>query len=284
VLGAVQRAALIELLTVEEHLQSKYSGQEDASRAPTPARVPTGHALLLPGKERQVQTKLGLWERFYLGLGFGPGLARFVVASAIVLQLVAVTAVSREATVHVHNGLGTLVNVRVGDKQLALGPRQSAKLTVSSSSELAIEARTLNRLIESRTVNAENFLTPYVYNVAAAVPLEEWVARYGEGANKANPQSRWHTEAWFQTDVDHVLEPPPQELRTRDKRQQRSVLTAPGPEIDPRELLSFVPAGSRAAMIEAHSEFDGPSAPNARIWRQLAGVSAPRAEPAPAAP
>ncbi|WP_285961642.1 M48 family metallopeptidase [Pseudomonas tohonis] len=83
-LGQLRQAALIRLLQGEARVAEMLRSGEPAEAAPEASRVPPPFETLLPGSERQLQTRLGLWDRFQTADGFFPALARLVVAVSIV--------------------------------------------------------------------------------------------------------------------------------------------------------------------------------------------------------
>jgi hypothetical protein len=143
---------------------------------------------------------------------------------------------------------------------------------VAANPALAVRARNAHQQVESLQVDAENYLADYVYNVAAAVPLEERDAFYGSFAGKEGAP-RWHLESWFPTDVDYVFAPAPAELDTKSGSGRRTVLSAPAAQQDPREWIESVPPARRAAVIAAHQKFDDPRDAQQDAWRSLASVN-----------
>jgi Zn-dependent protease with chaperone function len=270
-LGMARRAALIELLTGEEYLAREHQRGGELRAAPGTVSVPGQYPVLLRGQERAVQTKLSFKDRFLAGFGFWPRLLRFCLASLVVLYLVSATLMQHEVRVYVYNGLRTRVTVALGEKELQLGPSQSAVVRVAANSALPIRARTARQPIESLQVDAENYLADYVYNVAAAVPLAERDVFYGSFAGKETAP-RWRLESWFQTDVDYAFSPPPAELSTKSKSARKAALSAPPAAKDPREWIELVPPARRAAVIAAHQRFDDPRDAQQEAWRSLAGA------------
>ena len=84
VLRALQLTALEQLLTAEHLVADAYRNSATLSPAPAPSTVPASYAVLLPGGERKLQTRLGWWDRFQTADGFWPGLLRLFVASGII--------------------------------------------------------------------------------------------------------------------------------------------------------------------------------------------------------
>jgi len=83
-LSGLRVEALEQLLIAEKQLSESGNADEKLPSAPTSASVPTEYPTLLPGTERELQTKLGIWDAFKTADGFGPGLLRLLVSVGIV--------------------------------------------------------------------------------------------------------------------------------------------------------------------------------------------------------
>lgn len=83
-LNQLRQAALIRLLKGEAHVAETVRSGTPAEPAPSASQVPPPFETLVPGRERQLQKRLGLWDRFQTADGFFPALARLIVAVSIV--------------------------------------------------------------------------------------------------------------------------------------------------------------------------------------------------------
>jgi hypothetical protein len=83
-LDTLERQTLQCLLELEANLQVWTESGEHPGPAPSIARVPQRYRVLTPGKERELQTKLSLWDRFYLAQGWFPATVRTLIALVIV--------------------------------------------------------------------------------------------------------------------------------------------------------------------------------------------------------
>ena len=173
VLGELRLAVLETLLESETHLAHCWVGSLDAGDAPPPPVVPAEYRVFLEGQERELQTKLGWWDRFVTADGVGPGLARLAAAGSIVGLVVGYGGSIGSATVVIYNGLGQDVVVAVGGTEVeveASGGR--AELDFQVSEELVVEARTADgEVIETFEPAVSNALDEYVYSVAGAAML-----------------------------------------------------------------------------------------------------------------
>lgn len=76
--------ALEQLLIAEKQLSDSARSGEKLPLAPNPAAAPGEYTTLIPGNERQLQRKLGIWDRFKTADGLVPGLLRLLVSVSIV--------------------------------------------------------------------------------------------------------------------------------------------------------------------------------------------------------
>jgi len=84
-LAALMEASLEELLATEAHLLAvNLDGAHLPPNAPAHSKAPTAYTRLLSGKERQLQTKLNLWDSFQTASGFFPALMRFLISFTII--------------------------------------------------------------------------------------------------------------------------------------------------------------------------------------------------------
>lgn len=87
VLSALKIETLEQLLRSETMLANAYRQSEKLAQAPTASKVPQEYAILLPGKERKRQTRLGWWDRFQTADGWTAQILRLLVAGAIVISV-----------------------------------------------------------------------------------------------------------------------------------------------------------------------------------------------------
>ncbi|WP_144392577.1 M48 family metallopeptidase [Pleionea sediminis] len=83
-LSALRTETLEQLLTTESYIGHKYQQTENIPMNYGISSVPSEYTRLLPGNERKLQTKLGLWDRFHTADGVLGALLRFTVAGGIV--------------------------------------------------------------------------------------------------------------------------------------------------------------------------------------------------------
>src|SRR5262245_8817769 len=83
-LSALVGATLEQLLVTEDMLAQHVKDGTVPAAAPAPSKAPTEYKTLLPGKERERETRLDLWSRFRTADGPVFAVARVAVAIAIV--------------------------------------------------------------------------------------------------------------------------------------------------------------------------------------------------------
>ena len=83
-LSSLRTETLEQLLLTESYVGHKYQQASETAMPHGVSRVPEGYIVLLPGEERELQTKLGLWDRFQTADGALGALSRFAVAGGII--------------------------------------------------------------------------------------------------------------------------------------------------------------------------------------------------------
>lgn len=83
-LGALRQLSLEHLLQTETQIALWLNKGEATEEAPAAAQVPSEYPTLTPGEERELQKRLGLWDKFQTADGAVAGSLRLVVAAAII--------------------------------------------------------------------------------------------------------------------------------------------------------------------------------------------------------
>jgi len=83
-LSALRHYALEQLLISEAKVSGHLRDGMAPEEAPAPSGTPAEYATLVPGSERELQKRLGLWDRFQTADGFFPSFARLLVSGSIV--------------------------------------------------------------------------------------------------------------------------------------------------------------------------------------------------------
>lgn len=83
-LSHLRQVALEQLLETEDKLAKAYLQKTIDEAAPAASVFPSQYKTLMPGQERELQTKLGLWDSFQTASGMGAAIARTLVSLSIV--------------------------------------------------------------------------------------------------------------------------------------------------------------------------------------------------------
>lgn len=275
VLSQLRAATLEALLANEDAVVARLEAGEVAPTAPTASRVAENYPVLLPGQERKLQTKLGLWDRFQTADGWVASVARGSVAAAIVVGVLVFGMHTGTATVSLYNGLAIPVKVTVDDNTISLQPFQSASVDVAPGTAHTVETHSADgQLIESFKSERMPGRSHFTYNVAGATPLVEWSAVYGTA--KEEPERKLGAQRWIATGADYVLKTPPESIQTQkyDNGGKRTVLTAVG-ELPPQNQAAMVEnEAQRKAMILAHARWDAPDSRYLTTWLGMAANDA----------
>ncbi|OWT73790.1 Zn-dependent protease with chaperone function [Achromobacter sp. HZ28] len=269
-LGALRSRALDELLRTEAGVAAHALQQTPLDAAETPPRVPLSYTALLPGQERQRQTKLNWWSRFLVADGMFPSLLRLAVAASIVAAVLGISSFIGNATLTVYNGLGQPVVVNVANKfSLQVAAHGYASHDLASGATYTVETRTLKgEVIESFNGDANNRFAHVVYNVAGASPLVEWTATYGNATQR--PPVHHGAPRWSTINVDYLFREPPDSVKTKGGGATRTALEGGG-DGGPDDLLRPVDSKEeRDAMILAHARWEPLDNPNAAQWLMAA--------------
>ncbi|RZU47976.1 Zn-dependent protease with chaperone function [Fluviicoccus keumensis] len=268
--NALATAALELLLLAEARVAGAVHGGEPAGDAPAPSAVPGQYARLLVGQERERQKKLDWWSRFQTADGILPGTARLLVAGGIVSAVLGYSAAtSFSTTVSVYNGLGIPVMVHIDQSTINVLPYASAEASVELGDQARVEARTAEgALIETFNPVLEGHGHHYVYNIAAATPLVEWTATYGNAAEV--PPNIIAPERWRISSASIFFHEPPQSVSTKGGGATRLVLSGPGREAEPEKVLAMVKSPSeQRRILDLHAQWTSGSDPQREAWQSL---------------
>jgi Zn-dependent protease with chaperone function len=273
-LGSLRSAALDELLRAEAVIA-------DATRGIAPPEAPAGvpcapreYDTLLAGAERgRRRIKQGFWERFLSASGFFPGLARTVVAVAVVGSVVAFGYVVDQASLLVYNGLDRRIVATVDGQRVELPSHAHMSLRVRTGHDLKVVTQAADgEPIESFDAPVDSSATQLVYTVAGAEPLKSWVAAYGNA--RPQPPRVMAPQRWQPVSADFVFVPPPGKIDTKSDGGTRSVIGPLEGEEPDAYVDEVADKAARAAMILAHVRFDQPESRYLPDWIAM-GASLP---------
>jgi Zn-dependent protease with chaperone function len=272
--GALRTEALEQLLVTEKAIASHARAGTSPEPAPAPSRVPTAYGTLLVGQERERKDTLNWWERFQIADGKVAARARVAVAATIVAAVLGFGDSVGSSTISVYNGLAVPVIVTVGENEYPLTPGGSYTEQFATVGVHPIVARTRQgKLIDSLDARITGSFGSFVYNVAGAAPLIEWVQTYGNA--EGEPDSSLGAPRWTRTSAGRVLREPPDSVKTKDGGAIVRVLSGAA-ELAPGGQLSFVEDSiEQLRMVEAHARWDATSSEYILSWLSLAEEISP---------
>ncbi|MFC5740556.1 M48 family metallopeptidase [Dyella tabacisoli] len=268
-LSALRRATLDELLLTETTVAAATHGTPAPVAPDLAPTIPDTYHTLAPGSERGRHEKLDFWHKFQTATGFFPGLARAVVAIAIVGSVLAVGWIVGRTTVTVYNGLARAVVATVDGHRVALAPHAHADVSVASRGDIHVTTLADDgELIEDFTAPVSQSDTQLVYTVAAASPLRQWTAVYGNWT--AAPPHMLAPKRWQAVSAENMFTTPPDRIQSKSGGGTRTVLDA-GDDDAPEYLVNQLQDKHAAeGMLLAHVRFDKPDSPHLLSWLGLA--------------
>lgn len=260
-------SATLEQLLHSEASVRQVRENDTPQTAPTPSAIPAHYRVLLSGRERKRQKKLGWWDRFQIADGTPATVARLLVAGTIVGAVLGFGGLAGVDTkVSVYNGLGTPVLAQVATKTVQVAPFSAVQVDVEFADNATVSARTASgELIEEFVPALSGRGLHYVYNVAGASPLVQWAASYGNVA-KEEP-SFLGAPRWLDSRADLFFTEPPESISSKGGGALRQVLAGVG-ERAPDEVLKL--AANKAEVVQivrAHARWDDASTTHASAWK-----------------
>ncbi|WP_211236795.1 M48 family metallopeptidase [Chitinimonas koreensis] len=264
-LSALRQAALGQLLQAEATVARLLREAGEVPPAAPASAVLAEYPTLLPGQERQRQSRIGWWARFQTADGALAATARLLVAGGIIGAVLGFGGSAGTATVTVYNGLARQVQVEIAGHALAVAPHGTARLDVSPDGIGTVRSATYDGVaIEAFEPEFDGSLAHYVYNVAAAGPLVEWTAAYGNAS--APPERLLGASRWQRVSADVLFDEPPSQVSTKGGSATRTVLTGLGDRAPDLALDAVQDPAQRAAMVAAHARWDGADSPYVMHW------------------
>ncbi len=256
-MSAVKTSALEQLLKVEGYLEKHHRDSTAVSDAPLAPKVPTIYATLMHGQERERQTQLGLWDRFYTASGLIPATLRFVVAASVVGVVIYLGTLVGNASVTVFNGLANTVQVDIAGQSVNLGAFSHTELEIPASSYHKVTASINGQEVESFQVKTSGGFGQYIYSVANASPLLEWTEVYGNAQGR--PDRKLGAPRWITTSAQVLFKEPPETVTTKTGGATRTVLDANYGDADPTNLVDYIESELELeTMIHQHAVWDSP--------------------------
>ena len=276
-LSKLRNAALEELLLTEERIKMAYVNDQSITRqAPKGIAVPERYNRLLPGTGRSLQHKLGWWDRFSVGDGLVPTIAKFAVAAALIIGALIVGRYSQESDMYIYNGLSIPVQVTIDGQQLSIPQHDHIKYEVNYGTTYDIETTTgFGDLIERISTDFDDPSEKYIYNIAQSGIFIKEDVQYGTrlygGSSGANNTTFLGAKRWIAVEADYVLEDPPNSITASSSSHggTRTVIWGHS-NVEPQRLLSTVEDGEEvSALIRNHALWDAANSDYILQWMNL---------------
>lgn len=267
-LSALRSQSLDLLLQSEQQVADAFLAQESLPPAPEAPVIPPGYPTLVPGTERKRIDRLSSWDRFQMADGYFASIARFVVAASIVGSVLALGWTTGNTKLSVYNGLARAISVEVDGKAYRVGGSEHVEVDIDQRHQHVINTQDdQGNLIESFEADGRHG-AHFIYNVAAATPLVEWAASYGNAAEV--PERGLSGQRWQATSADHVFSEPPETISTKRGGDIRRVVSAINDGGPGYQLAQLADENDKQAMIRAHALWDGSGAAQTLEWMYVA--------------
>ncbi|CAL2087773.1 Zn-dependent protease with chaperone function [Tenacibaculum sp. 190524A05c] len=261
-LTKLRNESLELLLETEKYIKEAYQNKLSEGTTSVIKGFPDSYDVLTPGKERKLQTKLGVWDRFVTGDGIIPSIAKFGISGGIVFAAIFFGNRSQKLPFHIYNGLQTVVNVTVGEEKFELDPNYNEEIQLSYGQEYIIKSRNKEgELIDSLnfTVNEHS---AHVYNIANAAVMVKYpifYSTFAAGRNNNNNESEiLEKDKVFPVKADYLFVEPPEEISMSSSTtvERRDVVKAYSKE-DPQSLISILTEDKNVAeIVKNHVKWD----------------------------
>lgn len=267
------RSEALEVLLKTEDEVLTMSQSNQIHQAPIPTKIDVDYNRFLPGSERPIEVKLGIWDKFISADGIVPSITKFAVAASIVGATVFFTGSTGQSDVSIYNGLAQVVSININGEQVVVHPRGYKKINIPSSGSLKIKSSlekdgTLIDELINPTLN--NRSSHYIYNVAGAAVLFEYEIYYGDRNLNRNLKEVISAKKWMQTNADFILKTPPDHITTSSSNGETLLAVEAAKDYAPGNLVSLLEnEQEQIGLIQSHVLYD-PNDEYTLYWTNLA--------------
>jgi len=264
--------ALEELLLTEAKIAGALRQNKSLGEAPQKPVVPKRYKTLVPGGERELQSKLNLWDSFVTATGFFPALARFLVAVSIVGSVLWWGQSLGKMELTVYNGLAQTVKVDINGTKLTLVPLESRTISLAPANQLEFLTQSkLGEPIETFTQDLSSAGYQHgIYNVASASPLVKWWVVYGAGRDR--DEQYLGAPRWSTAKANYFFKEPPEQIQTSGTGETRTVISGFGNKDPSRQLNMLETPEEMSALIRAHARWDNKNSKYFQLWLAYASA------------
>ncbi|MEL6810615.1 MAG: M48 family metallopeptidase [Bacteroidota bacterium] len=277
----LRNIALERLLDVEDQVRTHYlNGTSMTEQAPASISVVTNYNLLTPGKERSIQRKLKLWDRFMIGEGLFGSVAKFGVSALLVFGAIGLGSFTKSGELYLYNGLGIPVTVSIDEQNIQVDPNSYQRVDVTYGTNYSIVTTSEEgEVVDNISESLDNPKRNYVYNIAGAGAFVQYDVFYGyEGVSADKP---FGAQRWIETNADYVLREPPStiSLPSGSRGTKKTALQGYS-DLDPYDLISVMDSEQDIQdLVAAHVEWDAPKSTQLINWLNIGSqvISSPEA-------
>ena len=268
-LSTLLSAARDALLQAEDRVRAAFEGGEPLGPAPSPGATPSDYRTLPPGSEREIQKRLGLWDRFVLADGTGPTILKLAVALAILLPTLFFAQETGDTELNLYNGFSTPVVVYVNGAARYVSPHKSLNMKTPSGEPVELDARLQGGgPIEQLSAELEGFDVRYVYNIAGAGTLMRYTISYGEATER--PPIPIARAGVFAPGVDYLFEIPPEQIRLSGGGAVRTLLESADDLPVPTRVRLLAGSADQQRVISVHLQHEPIDGEEFLMWAYLA--------------
>jgi len=271
VLDKLRNVTLEHLLDTEEIIKEHFlNGSEPLKNAPKGIVLVDRYDVLLPGRERKIQRKLNFWNRFFIGDGLVPSVAKFGVSAAMVFGALFFGNYSQKSTLYVYNGLNIPIDVQIDGETLYLEPNSHQDFPINYDRSYNIVSKTIEGdLIEQLRTDFNNPSEKYIYNIANSGVFIEYPIFYGY--DDVGIDTYLGSKRWLSSSADYVLSEPPSSISmsSGSKGERRDGVNAFS-YMDPYDLISVVEDKDQVEKtIRSHARWDNDKSKYLIQWMNL---------------
>ncbi|MCH2035088.1 MAG: M48 family metallopeptidase [Tenacibaculum sp.] len=264
------------LLETEKYIKEAYENNITESTASVIKGFPDSYDLLIPGKERKLQTKLGAWDRFATGDGIIPSIAKFGISGGIVFAAIFFGNRSQKLPFHIYNGLQTVVNVTIGDSEYEIDPNFNEKIQLNYGEDYLVKTRNNEGALIDSLNFTMNSHSAYVYNVANAAVMVKYPVYYGGvslGSSGSDESEIFGSNKIFPVKADYFFREAPSQISmsSTTTMERKDVLTAYS-DLEPQNMLAVLNDQNQVQeVIQNHVKWDDGNSKQIVDWLYALG-------------
>ncbi len=255
----LRNESLEALLETEAKIEKAFKSNRLGSTNLNIKGIPLEYDTLVPGSERELQRKLGTWDRFVTGDGVIPSIAKFGVAGGILAAAIFYGSQYQELPLHIYNGLQTDVEVTIDGNTYNFFPNDNQSIKVAYGKEYYITTRTEEgEIIDDFKTNLDEH-SPYIYNIAAAGVFAKYPIYYGKGEPSTYEENKLlGGKKIFPIYGDYMFTEPPKRITMPSGSNLEMRIAIEGySNISPDRMVSFVEEKEELdELVKSHVKWD----------------------------